>query len=150
MARKTKEVTITADTAGTTRDHGKTFIITEMPASQAEAWAARVLFAMGRSGVQAPPGIESAGFLGVAILGLRAVLSLDWQDAKPLMDEMMTCVAVKGGPGGMASRPLVEDADIEEVATRYHLRREVFDLHSDFSSLVGRFLSEVGQKTGES
>ena len=46
MARKTKRVTITAEG----RDKGKTFLITELPADQAERWAIRALLALIQSG----------------------------------------------------------------------------------------------------
>ena len=52
MARKTKEVTI--DKVGS-RDHGKTFLITEMSAQAADAWALRAMGAMVRSGTPDNP-----------------------------------------------------------------------------------------------
>ena len=52
MARKVSNYTVTKEG----RDLGKTFVITEMPASRAEAWATRALLALMAGGVELPDG----------------------------------------------------------------------------------------------
>lgn len=133
MARRVKEVSITDEG----RDKGKTFIITEMPASQAEKWAARALLVVSRSGVELPEGVEGSGFAGVAVMGLRALFKVDFEELEPLMDEMMECVTWKPPRPDIPARALIE-ADIEEVATRLQLRKEVLELHTGFSLADGR------------
>jgi hypothetical protein len=133
-----KEASITIEAAG--RDQGKTFILTEMPASKAEAWGARLMLALSRAGVEVPPGFFEMGMAGVAVMGLKAMGGLSWDVAKPLLDEMMACVRIKVNAG---VRDLIEE-DIEEVKTRLRLRDEVINLHISFS--VGGFLSNF-QKT---
>jgi hypothetical protein len=129
MARKTKIVRIEAEG----RDQGKSFLITELPASQAERWATRALMAMAKSNVDIPDGIENAGIAGIATLSLRALAGMPFADAEPLLDEMMRCVQAMPDPSRpQVTRQLIED-DIEEVATRLFLRREVIELHTDFS-----------------
>lgn len=129
MARRTKIVTI--DAAG--RDHGKVFALTELPASQAERWAIRALLALGRSGVDVPPNIASAGMAGIAAMGIRALFGLQFYEAEPLLDEMFSCVQIAPDPKKpKVIRALIED-DIEEVSTRAFLRSEVFELHTGFS-----------------
>lgn len=131
MARKTKQLTIDAEG----RDAGKIFLLTEMPASRAEKWATRALLAMARSGEDISQDAIKAGFLAVMLVGVHKLLSMDFADAEPLLDEMMACVeALPGGPGGVA-RPLIED-DIEEVSTRLLLRSEVLELHVGFSVIA--------------
>lgn len=125
MARKT--LTITIDTAG--RDKGKVFVLTEMPASQAERWALRALSALASSGVEVPDDLRDAGFAGIARLGIQAFGNLPWEKAEPLLDEMFRCVQVQPSP--KVVRDLIED-DIEEIATRLKLRMELFKLHADF------------------
>lgn len=125
MARK--QATIKIDIQG--RDFGKVFIITEMSASQSEEWAGRALFAMLNAGVEIPDNIATAGLAGVASLGISALTKVPFDAAKPLLDEMFTCVAFQPSPS--VSRALIED-DIEEVGTRLRLRKEVFNLHTDF------------------
>ena len=127
--RKTKVVEITADG----RDKGKAFLLTEMPASQAEKWAARALLALIGAGVEVPDNIRELGMAAMAAVGLRALTSIQWHDAEPLLDEMMGCVRFMPNPKEPSvTSALVED-DIEEVATRVLLRSEVFGLHVGFS-----------------
>ena len=104
-----------------------------MPASKAEKWATRALLAMGRAGVEVPSGVEQMGFAGIAVLGLKSLLSMNWTDAEPLMEEMFSCIRIQPDPGrGDIVRALVEE-DIEEIQTRARLRAEVIDLHAGFS-----------------
>lgn len=130
MARKQATVTITAEG----RDKGKVFEITEMPASQSEEWAGRALFAMLNAGVQIPDNIASGGLAGVASLGIDALTKVSFEAAKPLLDQMFSCIKIK--PSATVTRDLIED-DIEEVATRLRLRKEVWNLHVDFSTAAG-------------
>lgn len=128
MPRKTKTVTITDDN----RDHGKTFLITEMPATQAERWAAKALLALTTSGAELPDDVEGAGMAGLATMGLQALSTLRYADVEPLMDEMFTCVQICPDLSNRnVVRPIVED-DIEEVITRLKLRKEILGLHVDF------------------
>jgi hypothetical protein len=136
MARKEKSVTI--DAPG--RDHGRTYLIKEMPAEQGEAWATRLMLALAKAGVEVPENFLDMGMAGVAVMGLRAMGGLSWDVAKPLMDEMMACVHITCHPGGkpFIPRPLISD-DIEEIATRVRLREEVLEVHTGFS--IRDFLS---------
>lgn len=137
MARATATVVISA--AG--RDHGKIFRLTEMPATQAEKWAMRAFLAMARNGVEIPDDIASAGLAGIAAIGVKAISGMSFADAEPLMDEMFACVAIiPDGSNPAVVRSLIAD-DIEEVATRLRLRKEVFGLHVDFSKLVAPSIS---------
>lgn len=128
--RKTKEVTITTEG----RDKGKTFVITEMPASRAEKWATRAFLALGRAGIEVPEELQGAGMAAIAIVGIRALARLSFADAEPLLDDMMACVQIKMPA---ITRALIDDGseseDIEEATTRLLLRSEVFELHTGFS-----------------
>lgn len=144
MARKTKNVTITAEG----RDKGKVFVLTEMSASRAEAWAARALLALMAGNVQLPAGIEKLGFAGLVQVGVRALTGLRWEAAEPLLAEMMTCVQVMPDPSKpTVVRPLIED-DIEEVATRIALRREIWELHTGFLQAGGPSTSGTAPAAG--
>jgi hypothetical protein len=128
MARKTEMVVIDAEG----RDKGKTFIIREMPATQAEKWAMRAFLALAKSGVDVPEDVAASGLAGIAALGLRALSGLTFADAEPLMDEMFSCIQIMPDPTRPnVTRHLIED-DIEEVATRLRLRKEVLALHTGF------------------
>ena len=98
---KTKTITIE-----TGRDKGKSFVITEMPAAQADNWAMRclALSALGRI----PPEVSL-----------------------PLLDELLGCVQTVLTDS--SRRPLdVSLNDVEDFTTLFRLRKEVFQLHIDF------------------
>lgn len=133
--RKTKEVLISAPG----RDKGKLFQITEMSATKAENWAMRAFLAMNRNGVDMPADIQMAGMIGLAFVGIKSLVSMKFEDAEPLMKEMMDCVTYFPDPknrdifrGFGSQYPMVED-DIEEVSTRAFLKSEVFELHTGFT-----------------
>lgn len=138
MARREKRITIRAmaDKDGNVtpgRDEGKTYVLREMSATRAEDWAMRALLALTNAGAELPDDILNAGMAGMATMGLQALTSLRYDDVKPLMDEMFTCVEICPEPNNPnVVRALVED-DIEEVLTRGLLRKEILDLHMGFS-----------------
>lgn len=139
--RKHKTVTIDADG----RDKGKSFLIVEKSAWETEKWAARALFALSRSGAEVPDETLRAGALGILAAGLEAFKRMPFEDAEPLLDEMMDCVhfvpdasakdPLSGLPATRALMPADQfnDGDIAEVATLLKLRAEVLELHLGFS-----------------
>lgn len=134
--RKSTVVTITAEG----RDRGKQFLITEMSAMETEAWAARALLALGRSGMEiSDEAIEVGAAAALVAAGISSFRRLAFDDAEPLLREMMQCVTLIPDPtktdpatGRAMSRALIPD-DIEEVSTLLKLRGEVLDLHLGFS-----------------
>jgi hypothetical protein len=138
MARKESYFTATDG-----RDKGNRFKITEMSASRSEDWAGRALFTLMNYGVQIPDGMLDKGLAGLAAIGIKALSKVPYDAAKPLFDEMMTCVEFMPNPkDASVVRPLIED-DIEEVATRLKLRKAVLDLHLDFFIAAGRSVSQA-------
>ena len=139
--RKHKVVTIDAEG----RDRGKNFLLVEKSAWDVERWAARAMFALSRSGAEVPDEVMRAGALGILAAGLEAFKRMPFEDAEPLLDEMLTCISfvpdpsVKDPMSGMpGTRPLMRgddfnDGDIAEVATLLKLRAEVLELHLGFS-----------------
>jgi hypothetical protein len=132
--RNIADIQITAEG----RDAGKTFRITELSASAAEDWAIRAFMAIAKGGMEIPDGVP-ASIAGIAILGFRALAGMDAATAKPLLDEMMGCVQFITSSGVV--RRLVEE-DIEEVATRLQLRKEVFEVHTGFFARAARLKSK--------
>lgn len=138
--RKTATITITDEG----RDKGKVFLLREMPASRAEMWGIRAFMAISKSGIDIPDNVANLGLAGIASLGLKALQGVNFDDAKPLLDELMTCVSIIPDPSTpQVIRALIED-DIEEIGTRLKLRSEVFKLHVDFSKLVAPSKSASG------
>lgn len=126
--RKTARITISAEG----RDRGKTFVLTEMPAAQAEKWAFRALLLAAQSGAEV--GNALSGMAGIAVVGIEAIMGgVRFADLEPLLDEMFSCVQAAPDPNHPeVVRKLVED-DTEEITTRAQLRAEVFALHTGFS-----------------
>ena len=113
------------------RDNGKVFKLEELSADAAEWWAIKCFLAIGNSGLDVPDELASQGMAGLVAFGVQALFKLKQEDAKPLLDEMMQCVKLKSS--GNIVRELVSD-DIEEVMTRFELRKAVIDLHTGFFS----------------
>lgn len=133
--RKTKTVVIERDG----RDKGKTFLITELSAMAAEKWAARALLALGRAGVEIPDDMAGVGAAAIISAGLGAFRQMNFEDAEPLLDEMMACVQIVPDPSRKdaatqqpIARPMI-DGDVEEVPTLAQLRAEVIEVHTGFS-----------------
>jgi hypothetical protein len=128
VARKNAVVKITDDN----RDKGKAFLITEMSATQGEAWAMRAILALMAGDVELPEGFERMGMAGIAEVGLKALSGLHWEVAEPLLADMMACVQFIPDPLKQnVLRDLFEE-DIEEISTRVKLKAEVWKLHTDF------------------
>jgi len=130
--RKTKYVTIEGDKE-TNRDVGKTFQITEMPASQAERWAFRVFQALARSGVDVPDHLAGSGMAGMAMMGLKTLANTPFHEAVDLLDEMFSCIKIVRDRSHPDMAFDMMEEDVEEVSTRAILRTEVFELHTGFS-----------------
>ena len=141
-----KEATFTA-TAG--RDKGKEFCITEMDAYRAEMWAIQVILAVGKAGIEIPPELAQQGMAGLMAVGYMSLLKIPFDTAKPLLDEMFTCVQIV--PSVNVKRGLI-DSDIEEVKTRFQLRKAIWDLHADFFTSADPLTSasEVSAQTSAS
>jgi hypothetical protein len=138
MARNTLNYTVTDEG----RDKGKTFVLTEMPASRAEAWAMRAILALLANNVELPDGFERLGMAGMAEVGIKALSGLKWDVAEPLLSEMWDCVQIMPDPSKpQIVRNLIEE-DIEEISTRVKLRAEVWKLHTGFLKAVAPSISE--------
>ena len=99
MARNTLNYTVTDEG----RDKGKTFVLTEMPASRAEAWAMRAILALLANNVELPDGFERLGMAGMAEVGIKALSGLKWDVAEPLLSEMWDCVQIMPDPTSRTS-----------------------------------------------
>lgn len=126
MALRTAVVTIDGDPKKN-RDAGKTFLLTEMDAFKAEWWAIKLTLALGRAGMDLPENIQ--GMAAIAAAGLGALMKIDPADAKPLLDEMLTCAVYQHAP---KHPPLPLEGNVEEPSTLLTLRKEIFKLHTGF------------------
>ena len=131
MARKT--TTYTVDSEG--RDKGKQFQLTEMPATKAEDWAIRAMFALGAANVEIPEGALQLGMASLAEIGIKKLFAVEAAQMRPLLAELMECVELVPNP----QKPQVKikypvfESQVEEVKTLLLLKWEVLKLHLDFS-----------------
>lgn len=116
------------------RDHGKVFVVTEMPAIPGERWATQALALIIAAGQSMPSGAQEAGMAGLAaapLASLPVVKAL--QD--PSLDAWWDCVKYQHNP----KHPLQEifqgeACQIEEIATVSLLRVKVLEMHTGFFS----------------
>lgn len=135
-----REIDVTIETEG--RDKGKVFHLTEMAAAPAEEWGMRIFLSLIRAGIDLPAEVMSGGMAAVAAVMpgiianvfINGIGALNYDEIKPLLDQMMDCVKIKEPA---AIRNLTPD-DIEEVSTRLFLRSEVFKLHTGFSQSAAK------------
>lgn len=153
--RKRDIVTIPTGDPDKNRDQGKSYLLTEMPARQAEKFAMRLLLALAAQKL-VDPEIARSGMAGFASVTTEMLGGLSPDVVEPLMDEMIdACVEFVGDPSKRddnrstvesrmvpISRPLIPD-DIEEIQTLALLRGRLIDLHTGFS--VSAFLSRLGE-----
>jgi hypothetical protein len=147
MARKTERLTISSEG----RDKGKTFVLTEMPADQAERWALRALLALTNTGAAIPEEALGAGMAGLAAVGVQALGMLNSEQVQPLIDELWpACVRYEHSP----RVPLQEvvpgiNSQVEEVKTRLEVYRALLKLHTGFSMPVEPPTSGLQTSGGE-
>lgn len=128
---RTKTFTITEEG----RDKGKSFLISEMPAEQAEMFGLRALLVLTNSGIDVPDDIRKSGMAGLAVMGYQALTGkgIQFEDVKPLFEEQFACIQFLPDPAkNIGARPLYP-TDIEEVWSRVILRKEWFELQTGFS-----------------
>lgn len=135
--RKTLEYTVPgvrSDAHGQ-RDNGKTFLLTEMPADQAERWFVRLLLGSKLGGVELPANWREAPASVVASLGADLLSSVSYAVAEPLLAEMMGCVQYVTGTPNVPPQAILNGnaSQIEEITTRVRLRFKLFELHTGFS-----------------
>lgn len=127
MARK--EITVDIQD----RDQLLTFKIREMPATKLERWIIRALLLAAGSGAQVPDGadIRKAGAF-LAEKGLGALSGLDFEKARPLLDELLECCSRVVERVEERCTPESVDAYILDVTTLFKLRMEAVKLNLGF------------------
>lgn len=115
------------------RDDGKTFLLTEMPADQAEQFAWKAACAAYNGGMGIPYDLLKSGWAGLAHIGPGLLTAIPYDVLKPLLDEMLKCVQIVPEPSKPSITRPFDYADIEEATTLLSLRAEVFKLHVNFS-----------------
>lgn len=144
--RKEKIITLTD------RDNELTFKIKEMPAMQLESWLVRagLLFAAtgafdGAEVHDTADVMQKAGAV-FGKLGVSALASIDYEKAKPLLDELLGCCYRTDAGIEQRMTPEIVDTIIEDVKTLFVLQKEAAAINLGFFSEGGLFSSDNGQK----
>ena len=127
-----KSVVVTLEDGGVQ----KKFLITRMSSANTEDWALELFFALANSGIEIPDDIVEMGFAGVTQIGLASLGKIPYEKAKPLLARMIDCVQFIPNPDDERVVRNLIDEDIDEVTTRFKLRKEVVSLHTDFLKTV--------------
>ena len=127
MARK--EITVYIQD----RDQLLTFKIKEMPATKLESWIIRALLLVAGSGSPVPDGsdIKKAGAF-LAEKGLSALGAVDFEKARPLLDDLLGCCSVMLDKLEKRLTPDIVDDHIQDVKTLFTLRKEAIKLNLGF------------------
>lgn len=142
-------------------DRGRelTFTVREMPATRLESWIVRAGLLLAGAGVAAglpenAPGesldagsvLQAAGRLigkGRGADLLAALGRVDYEKAKPLLDELLACCTPAGGVSPLT--PATADGVIEDVRTLLTLRKEALALNFAFFAAAGPSGSADGE-----
>ena len=139
--RKEKIITI--------QDRGQelTFKIREMSAAQLESWVIRAVMLAAGSGVQVPGSadIKAAGAY-LAENGLAALGNIDFEEARPLLDELLGCCSRLVERVEERCTPKTVDNYIFDVTTLFRLRMEAIKMNLGFLQPEGESLSGSQEK----
>ena len=126
-----REKTVTIEDRG----NPLTFRIREMPAVQLESWTMRAVLVLAGAGSDVPAdgGVEGAAAY-LAKHGLSALGRIDFDKAKPLLDEMLGCASRVVDRIEERVTPETADAYISDFRTLLKLRKECLALNFDFFS----------------
>lgn len=156
--RRTKVVTITdrGSPENPNRDFNRRYRVNEMSADKAERWAIRLLLALANAAAKMPEEQVMSGLNGLNVTipqllvqGIRSLAGMRFEDAEPLLADMMSCVEFI--PPGMEQGVPIASGDasqIEEVSTRMTLRYEVLQLHLGFSLADALSISKTAPDSG--
>lgn len=144
--RKEKRITV--------NDRGRelAFVVREMPATKLESFIVRAGLLLAASGLadgliggadaEAPDVahvMEAAGRMLGSDQGaglLRALGSLDYEKARPLLGDLLGCCTLEGSVAPLSEE--TADAVIEDVRTLFTLRKEALALNLGFFAPAGQ------------
>lgn len=132
MARKEIEITIEEG-----RDAGKTFKITEMPATQADKWVTKVIGLVGRNGMSALD-ISNMSFSELAV----SLIKSKSEESEPLFEELLGCCSFIKDGVSVSMKGKMADSVVEDWGTLFRLKNEAL-------KLIFGFFEEGGESTSK-
>lgn len=135
-----REMDYTITTEGP--DKGKVFVISRMPAFQAERWGRSFLY-----GATAGTPLEARAVYAGAIaevarsaVGLNVLRSMDPVFSDPLEKELRDCIKIKPDPERPSITRFIIDGDFEDISTFIELQQKAFEFNTGFFQAVSRSL----------
>ena len=130
-----KQKTVTIEKG---RDKGKTFLITEMPAIQADEWAHRLVEQAAKSGIDLKNtdvlNLDTGSMAGMIEIGSAVFVTLgriDYQTSRELkFDILNRCVQIV--PTGGEPRMCMWDQEIKDMQNFTILAAHAIGIHVDF------------------
>ena len=118
------------------------FVVREMSATQLEDWTMRAVLVLAGAGSDIPAngGVEGIGRY-LAEHGLAAIGNVNYEKAKPLLDEMLGCCSRVIDKMEERVTPETADAYIEDMSTLFKLRLEAFKTNFAFFGHGGQSAS---------
>lgn len=128
-------------------DRGKslTFKIREMSALQMEGWIARAGILLAGTGIldETKADVRNVGEIAAGVAravgesGISALGRLDYDKARPLLDELLSCCSRVDAGVEQPLTPDVLEGFIEDVRTLFTLRKEALALNFGFFAQGG-------------
>lgn len=136
-----KEKTIVIDDRG----RSLTFKIREMSALRLESWIARAGILLAATGIldETRVDVRNAGEIAAGVAravgesGISALGRLDYDKARPLLDELLSCCSRVDAGVEQPLTPDVLEGFIEDVRTLFTLRKEALALNFGFFAQGG-------------
>lgn len=136
-----KEKTIVIDDRG----RSLTFKIREMSALRLESWIARAGILLAATGIldETRVDVRNAGEIAAGVAravgesGISALGRLDYDKARPLLDELLACCSRVDAGVEQPLTPDVLEGFIEDVRTLFTLRKEALALNFGFFAQGG-------------
>lgn len=124
------------------RDQLLRFTVQEMPATRLESWLLRAASLLDNCSGQTPTGATVNTTISLLLKnGLPALAALDFEKARPLLDELLSCCARVVENVEERCTPESVDAYIHDAKTLFTLRMEAIKLNLGFSGPEGAKLS---------
>ena len=136
-----KEKTIVIDDRG----RSLTFKIREMSALRLESWIARAGILLAATGIldETKADVRNVGDIAASVgrmvgdFGISALGKLDYDKARPLLDELLACCSRVEAGVEQPLTPAVLEGFIEDVRTLFTLRKEALALNFGFFAQGG-------------
>jgi hypothetical protein len=136
-----KEKTIVIDDRG----RSLTFKIREMSALRLESWIARAGILLAATGIldETKADVRNVGDIAAGVAravgesGISALGRLDYDKARPLLDELLSCCSRVDAGVEQPLTPDVLEGFIEDVRTLFTLRKEALALNFGFFAQGG-------------